>query len=1195
MQRILLLIVITFSFIVSKGQSTLPFPLPQSIGNDSTLLNVHNAKSNTYIFIPFSDTTSANTSHAGFYNSALISTNNGLLLWERYNGAWLPIATGSIPSVFNPIPGYGMLLTGSYPNITFKVDSTLLMPKTDSQYLFITPFYLASKGYGTVSNVAVTNGNGITASVSNPATTPNITIAIEASTYNSIFNSVDSIYVNTSTGDSLRYLRNSGINYGLSIYDVAANDNRYAFKSIVGSVTSVTGNAPLSFTNSTTTPVGSIDTTTRAHGLTTIATTSNDSAIIMAAVNGKGTGSVTSFSVVTANGVSATVANPTTTPAATFTLGNITPTTIVTNSLNFLKQYSLTPAPAHGNVLFDSVGGEYNRDSAWKTQAISKFLIPANTTVRDSIPNESGIYLLRNDSNIFYPYSNPRNYAQVQTYLGILYTNSNFTTTSDFHASGATISASGGVLNISGGSGGFSATADLIADTNSLEHSNGILKYTVNSAPSASAAGVGFGLKSIGGFQGVTAYVDLSSNATAGEIIIKGGVGNTTTIASSPANATIALGDTILYRFKRIADTIRASYTDLTTGNGQSIQYVYSNAYPQTIISPSTCVFSLFAIGGSQGIDSLVISSDEVKNANLLIFGNSKVNYYQGTFANRYGAQLRAYYQNTDLICGPSDQTAQLIHQLPILKLLSPKSVFLSDITCNDQRASVPSSTYDTNFVRIYDSLTSWGIKVYAGTFAETTLDQTAQNTWLTTNFPSIAIPTFFCFGKNKTNCLVADGVHPSPMGADSIFNCIYNSYLIGGSTYAINSNSPYIWSGDGTNVSIGISPNTVITVNNTTDQVGINQSSPSATLTVQSAIPAGGVTNVKIGNAAVASQPVMILQADSTNNILTIDSRNNQTIQYLTNSLYRGAMTNGGVFEWGALAGTGMTYIDVAGQIGINTIPSANVPFALQSCPTCGGNSIMKVGNAGLASQPLIFIQADSTAAANEFVGIDSRNNFPMDFFVNNTQAGTFLTNGTFGIGTSATTPQFQVNNAGRITMENNTAGANGTIFIGSSSGWLPANITGSNGVVVTNGANTIALSLDTTFAATKTYVASGTATPTILSVVTGINAKSTGSTTLYTVPAGKTAVITQAIIRCTAASSITNGPTVNIQTVSTGDIYAGVAINALTTAGQDFGFVTNGMSVTAAAAGTITLNVTGASTGTSQTISITLIGYLQ
>lgn len=43
---------------------------------------------------------------------------------------------------------------------------------------------------------------------------------------------------------------------------------------------------------------------------------------------GSGSGTVTSFSCVTANGVSCSVATATTTPAATFTLGAITPTTV---------------------------------------------------------------------------------------------------------------------------------------------------------------------------------------------------------------------------------------------------------------------------------------------------------------------------------------------------------------------------------------------------------------------------------------------------------------------------------------------------------------------------------------------------------------------------------------------------------------------------------------------------------------------------------------------------------------------------------------------------------------------------------------------------------------------------------------------------------------------------------------------------
>ncbi len=58
-----------------------------------------------------------------------------------------------------------------------------------------------------------------------------------------------------------------------------------------------------------------------------------------------GTGTVTSASVVTANGVSASVANATTTPAFTFTLGAITPTTVNGNTFT-TGNYTLTGVAA---------------------------------------------------------------------------------------------------------------------------------------------------------------------------------------------------------------------------------------------------------------------------------------------------------------------------------------------------------------------------------------------------------------------------------------------------------------------------------------------------------------------------------------------------------------------------------------------------------------------------------------------------------------------------------------------------------------------------------------------------------------------------------------------------------------------------------------------------------------------------------
>lgn len=71
---------------------------------------------------------------------------------------------------------------------------------------------------------------------------------------------------------------------------------------------------------STTIPAASIT------GLATVATTGNYNDLINKPTLTNGT--VTTVSVVTANGVSGVVANPTTTPAITLTLGNITPTSV---------------------------------------------------------------------------------------------------------------------------------------------------------------------------------------------------------------------------------------------------------------------------------------------------------------------------------------------------------------------------------------------------------------------------------------------------------------------------------------------------------------------------------------------------------------------------------------------------------------------------------------------------------------------------------------------------------------------------------------------------------------------------------------------------------------------------------------------------------------------------------------------------
>lgn len=115
------------------------------------------------------------------------------------------------------------------------------------------------------------------------------------------------------------------------------------------------------------------------------------------------------------------------------------------------------------------------------------------------------------------------------------------------------------------------------------------------------------------------------------------------------------------------------------------------------------------------------------------------------------------------------------------------------------------------------------------------------------------------------------------------------------------------------------------------------------------------------------------------------------------------------------------------------------------------------------------------------------------------------------------------------------------------------------------------------------------------LLATVTGINAGTVANTALYTVPAGRTAVITGIVVRCTAASAVTSGPNIGVGNVAgTNNIFASATLAALTTTSAIYSFGFAGMSVSTAAAGIIYGNISTAFTGTSQTIAIDVMGYL-
>jgi len=114
-------------------------------------------------------------------------------------------------------------------------------------------------------------------------------------------------------------------------------------------------------------------------------------------------------------------------------------------------------------------------------------------------------------------------------------------------------------------------------------------------------------------------------------------------------------------------------------------------------------------------------------------------------------------------------------------------------------------------------------------------------------------------------------------------------------------------------------------------------------------------------------------------------------------------------------------------------------------------------------------------------------------------------------------------------------------------------------------------------------------------LSVTAAINGKSVENTALYTVPTGKKAVVTGYVVRCTAAAAISIGASGGIGNIAgTSNISAAQDMTALLAPANTFQQPIMGASLITSAGEIIYFNLTGAATGTSQTLAVDLIGYL-
>ena len=172
-----------------------------------------------------------------------------------------------------------------------------------------------------------------------------------------------------------------------------------------------------------------------------------------------------------------------------------------------------------------------------------------------------------------------------------------------------------------------------------------------------------------------------------------------------------------------------------------------------------------------------------------------------------------------------------------------------------------------------------------------------------------------------------------------------------------------------------------------------------------------------------------------------------------------------------------------------------------------------------------------------------------------------------------------------GNILEMDETGGtANGTAFrdrSGTTKG-LGFDISG-----VTAGQNRVAKWQDHSFA--------GHVEQTYVTRTTGIDAAATGTTNLFTVPSGKSFIVTRAVVRCTSSAPPATGPTFGIG-VAAGedDIMASVAHATFVTADTFVLVLPKDPAVVATSAQIIKIGIDTAAAGGAMTIAVDLAGYL-
>lgn len=526
--------------------------------------------------------------------------------------------------------------------------------------------------------------------------------------------------------------------------------------------------------------------------------------------------------------------------------------------------------------------------------------------------------------------------------------------------------------------------------------------------------GFGVGMKSYNDYGKIDALGRFAAYTGAGNILISGSY-DSVNLALSSRQLSFSQGDKVLLTTERDGNLMRTSVRNITT-NSSIIDTLYYYSSSGGAVLPNTGKFAIWGFGGQFTIDSICISSNEVKNARLMVGGNSKMT---ASFASDYTLatpyMLNNNFKTTVLHAGGSDRTLDFARTLPEILNQRPQQIILVDLMSNGLRSGELAATEYARYDSITNVLTNAGIDIFHAPLYETSIDLSGAYNHIVSTYPANRVLNTYPVMQRGGN-LYSDGIHITDAGFLDLYNTIIQSYALYGGNNRYGSSGGQSISGTSNFMARFTSPITIGDSHVSDNGTTINSSLP---LRIQNVdyLDQGAATNAKHWNVTSSGGNLTISASNdagtSSSNVMNF-SRSGATPG--TTTMYTPITVS-------QSSGVAIDIAPVVGSIGIQgtgTVAGYYIPnyYSINASGGLFANYINT--NTGSSANTVMAIRSTGSGGGNPYTayGDNSNNNeWATGFHIS---SGDFrINNGTFP-GVSGGNNRFRISSAGAITFNN-------------------------------------------------------------------------------------------------------------------------------------------------------------------------------